>query len=441
MKIEQFKEKVFHYAKNAGFDDCEILMVRSREFGVIVSKQNIDNYTDAESIKIHFKGLKDGKAAFSSTEVLDEESAKFLVESALENFIVTDTLEQDDIYFEDPKNYKTFKYFDKFETISVREKIEIAKEMEQKALAFDSRIKSVIMSAYEHQRNEIYLANTKGLELEESYGFGGAFVYLFASDGQKPKRGFKAVFGETPEQIDVENAVQEACKDAISQLGAESVPSGKYKVLLRRDALTSLFFAFLSMFSAENVQKNLSPLKGKLGELIASSKLSVSEDPNHPIIPVKRSFDNEGVRTTRKTFIENGKLTTYFHSLKSAKKDNVKPTGNVFATRCQPLTVVVHGGDKNFETLISQIDRGLLIIGLDGLHSGVKTVSGDFSLGAIGYLIEHGKISKPVEQITVAGNFLQMLKDLEEIGSDCELTQVNAVFPSVLISSLDIAGL
>ncbi len=441
MTFEQFKNKVFARAKAKGFDDCEILCVKSREFGVVVSRQNIDNYTDATSIRVSFKGLKAGKAAFSTTETIDEESAKFLVDSAYENLLVTDTLEEDDIYFDHPENYHPFTYLSEFEALGVKEKIDIAKEMERKALNFDNRIKTVVMSGYEHETNEICLVNTKGLEISESYGVGGAFLYLFASDGQKPKRGFKAVFAESPKGIDFDKVVHGACEDALSQLGAESVPSGKYKVMFRRDAFASLFSAFLSIFSAENVQKNLSPLKDKLGEVIASSKLSVLEDPHNPNIPLRRSFDNEGVPTTKKTFIDRGRLTTFFHSLKSAKKDNVKPTGNVFSTRCYPLNLVVMPGEKDFRLLLDELGEGLVIIGLDGLHSGVNPISGEFSVSAIGYLVTNGEISKPVEQITIAGNFLNLLCDIYEIGADSELTQVNAVFPSVLVSSLDVAGL
>ncbi len=441
MTIDQFKEKVFTYAKRKGFDDCEILFTRSQEFGVVVSNQTVENYTDATSVKISFKGLKDGKSAFSTTEIIDEESAKFLVESAYENILVTDTLEEDDIYYAPMENYNALNYSDEFGRMGVKEKIEIAKEMERKSLGFDKRIQMVIMSAYAHERTEVQIMNTKGLELNESYGFGTAFVYLFASDGQKHKRGFKIACGSNPSQIDINKIVESACQDALSQLGAESVPSGKYKIILRRNAFADIFFAFLPIFSAENVQKNLSPLKGKLSQEIASPRLTVVEDPNNPVIPLRRSFDNEGVPATRKAFLESGKLTTYFHSLKSAKKDGVKPTGNVFATKCQPLTVAVQPGEKDFESLLTELSDGLVIIGLDGLHSGVRTVSGEFSVGAIGYLVSGGKISKPVEQITIAGNFVQLLKDILDVGADCELTGPNAIFPSVLIKSLDVAGL
>ncbi|HBT40224.1 MAG: Peptidase U62 modulator of DNA gyrase [Thermotoga sp. 50_1627] len=439
MKEKQFAEMVFALAKKQGFDDCEVLVSNHREFEVVVSKGKIDNYTDASSKRATLRAIKDRRSCFATTEILDETSARFLVESAYENFMITDTLDEDDIWAERPTK-GPFEYEDAFERVSVKEKIELAKRMEEKCLSYDKRIQHVIMSGYGHQRSEIWLFNTKGLELTESFGYGAAFVYLVASDGKKPKRGFRAMYGSHPNEVDVEKVALEASSEAISQLGAQPVKSGKYKVLLRRDVFAQLFFAFSSIFSAEAVQKGLSPLRGKLHQKIAAETLSLIEDPFFEKLPMKRSFDNEGVPTTRKSFIDHGTLTTFFHSIKSARKDNVKPTGNVFSQRCVPLNVILPEGSLGYEDLIESVGEGLLVIALDGLHSGVRPVSGEFSLGANGYRIADGKIVEPVEQFTVSGNFLDVLQKIELIGSDCEIVSANWFGPSVVVSELDIAG-
>ncbi|AJC72898.1 peptidase U62 [Pseudothermotoga hypogea DSM 11164 = NBRC 106472] len=439
MKEKQFAEMVFVLAKKQGFDDCEVLVSNHREFEVVVSKGKIENYTDASSKRVTLKAVKDKRSSFATTEILDETSARFLVESAYENFMITDTLDEDDIWAERPAK-EPFEYEDAFERLSVREKIDLAKTMEEKCLSYDKRIQNVIMSGYGHQRSEIWLFNTKGLELSESFGYGAAFVYLVASDGKKPKRGFRAMYGSHPNEVNVEKVALEASSEAISQLGAQSVKSGKYKVLLRRDVFAQLFFAFSSIFSAEAVQKGLSPLKGKLHQKIAVESLNLIEDPFFEKLPIKRSFDNEGVPTVRKSFIDHGVLTTFFHSIKSARKDNVKPTGNVFSQRCVPLNVILPEGSLGYEDLIKSVGEGLLVIAFDGLHSGVRPVSGEFSLGANGYRIAGGRIVEPVEQFTVSGNFLDVLQKIELIGSDCEIVSANWFGPSVVVSELDVAG-
>lgn len=439
MKEKQFADAVFSLAKKRGFDDCEVLIFNQKEFEVVVSKGRIENYIDASSKRATLKAVKDKKSCFATTEILDETSARFLVESAYENFTITDTLDEDDIWDEPPAR-EPFHYNDAFERMSVREKIELAKRMEEKSLSYDKRIQNVIMSGYGHQSGEVLLFNTKGLELSESFGYGSAFVYLVASDGKKPKRGFRVRFGSQPGDIDVDKIAEEASFEAISQLGAQSVKSGKYRVLLRRDVFAQLFSAFMSIFSAEAVQKGLSPLKGKLGQKIAADFFNLVEDPFFEKLPVKRSFDNEGVPTSTKKFIENGVLKVFFHSIKSAKKDKVRPTGNVFNQRCVPLNVVLPGGSLGYEELIKNVDDGLIVIAFDGLHSGVRPVSGEFSLGANGYRIEGGKIVEPIEQFTVSGNFLQLLQKIELVGSDCDVVSAHWFGPSVVVSELDVAG-
>lgn len=440
MKIEDFKDSVFSYAKKKGFDECELRFVREREFGVVVSKQNIDNYNDADSLKVTFKGIKDSKAAFSSCEIVDEESVRFLVDSAYENFMVTDTLEEDSIYDGSGEYFKSQHFEDEFERLPVKNKIDFAKIMEQRAMTSDKRIAMVMMSGYSHERYETSIFNTKGLSLSESAGLGAAYLYLVASDGKKPKRGFKVRFGSKPRDIDIEKIVAEATQEALLQLGAESIPSGKYRAILRRDVFSELLSAFMPIFSAESVQKGLSPLKGKLNSKIASEKLTIIDDPLFEKAPIKRSFDNEGVPTKKKSFIDRGFLTTYFHSLKSARKDGVKPTGNVFTYKCVPLNVVVEPGQKTYEDLIKQLDKGVIITALDGLHSGVRTVSGEFSVSALGYYVENGVIVKPVEQITISGNILELFRRIEEISTDSDLVSGSSYVPSVLVENIDVAG-
>lgn len=439
MKEKNFAERVFSLAKNKGFDDCELIVLNQREFEVVVSKGKIENYTDASSKRATFKAVKEKRSCFATTEVLDETSAKFLVDSAYENFLITDTLDEDDVWGEKPQ-HQPFFCDDSFEKVSVKEKIDLAKRMEEKAISCDKRVQNVIMSGYGHQRNEVLLFNTKGLELEESFGFGSAFVYLVASDGKKPKRGFRARYASRPTELDVDKIAEEAALEAVSQLGAQTVKSGKYRLLLRRDVFAQLFFAFMPIFSAEAVQKGLSPLKGKLQTKIASENLTLLEDPFSELLPVKRSFDNEGVPTTQKKFIDHGVLTTFFHSIKSAKKEGVKPTGNVFNQRCVPLNVVLSTGSVGYRELIESLNEGLIVIALDGLHSGVRPVSGEFSLGANGYRVSGGKITEPIEQFTISGNFLELLRNIEEIGVDCEIVSGYWYGPSVIVSELDVAG-
>jgi PmbA protein len=157
------------------------------------------------------------------------------------------------------------------------------------------------------------------------------------------------------------------------------------------------------------------------------------------------------VATRTKTVIENGKLKTFLHNLKTAKKDGVESTGNASRASFKapvgisPTNFFIQPGELSYEDMIKRMGDGLIIIDVQGLHSGANPVSGDFSLGAYGYLVEKGQIVRPVEQITVAGNFFTLLETVEEIGSDLKFGRPSpggyVGSPTLLVRHLSVAGM
>lgn len=190
-------------------------------------------------------------------------------------------------------------------------------------------------------------------------------------------------------------------------------------------------------------------MKGKLNEKIASSVFTLVDDPYMEGGLASRSFDGEGVACKYKKVVDKGVLKTYLHNLKTAKKDGVETTGNAgkgsykSSIGISPSNFYVEKGERDLNQMMADIDKGILITELQGLHSGLNSISGDFSLAALGFLIEGGKISRPVDQITVAGNYFEMLKDIEETGSDLKFGLPGGAYigsPSLRIKKLSIAG-
>jgi PmbA protein len=136
---------------------------------------------------------------------------------------------------------------------------------------------------------------------------------------------------------------------------------------------------------------------------------TVKEDPMYDPALTKIPFDDEGVLTTAKAIIDKGVFATALYDLKSAYKAGRNSTGNGFragsAVSEMPTNLIVEAGEKSFEGLLEESGEGIILTDLSGLHAGVNPISGDFSLLCEGYLIENGKKGRPVEQITVAGNF------------------------------------
>ncbi len=148
----------------------------------------------------------------------------------------------------------------------------------------------------------------------------------------------------------------------------------------------------------------------------------------------------------KKCIIKDGKLTTLLHNLKTANKAGVKSTGNGFkSSYASPISVsptnfYIEPGEKSLDEILKTVDTGLMITDFAGLHSGANAISGEFSLAVNGFFIENGEVSFPVEQITAAGNFFNIIKNIELIGSDLKFPLSSIGSPSIVIKELSIAG-
>lgn len=207
---------------------------------------------------------------------------------------------------------------------------------------------------------------------------------------------------------------------------------------------------FNGIFNADNVQKGLSLLRGKVGEKIASEKLTLMDNPLMKESTSSCAFDAEGVATYKKNVIQNGVLNTFLHNIRTATIEKIESTGNASKSsytalvEVAPSTLYVKSGKTSYEEMIKKLGNGLIITDMMGMHSGANPVSGDFSLASKGFLVQNGKIVRAVEQITVAGNYFELLKKIEFIGGDFKLGMPggSSCFgsPSIIIKELSIAG-
>ncbi len=451
MQIQDFKSKVFAAGQRAGLDEMEIYFSQSKSFSARVFQEEVDDYKVSLEQGVGFRARFAGKVGYAYAETLDQESVDLLVNGAKANAQIIDSGDEIEFFSGSPNYPEVVAYNADMESVSAEEKIEFAKALETQAFAADERVSMVNWAATGYGETEVYIANTLGLE--QSFIRNGAYSFVSAvvREGEQVKTGGRMVFGNDWELFDARKLANEAVSEATSLLGASSVPSGDYRVLLRHDVARDILATFASVFSAEAVQKGLSLMAGKLGQQIASSQVTLVDDPLLKNGGASASFDGEGVATRRKSVIEEGKLITFLHNLKTAKKDGMESTGNASrasfksAVGISPTNFFIEPREMNYEELIEKMDNGVIIIDVQGLHSGANPVSGDFSLGAYGYLVENGKIIRPVEQITVAGNFFKVLEAVEEIGSDLQFgspsSRGHVGSPSLLIGNLSIAGM
>lgn len=445
MNIKQFADKLFAKGQEAGFADMEVYVQSSSNFNVGIFKGEIDSYSLAESQGLGFRGLYNGKMGYAYTEKLDESSIDRLIEEAKANAVLIDSEDQE-VIFGGADSYPEMQaYCEELERVPAADKIALAKELDALPYQLEERVRNV-QSGVQTSSIEVTLINTKGLNLSFCRNGMGAFVNVIASDGKENKTAFQVKVTQDINEVDANELAEKAVREAVSLFGAEPVASGDYKVILRRDVAAQMLATFSSSFSAEKVQKGMSLLKGKVGQQIASEVITIIDDPLRPGLPGSRPFDAEGVPTRTKVVVDKGVLKTHLHNLKTARKDGVESTGNAHKASYKgsltvaPTNFYIQEGDRSYDELIASVDEGIILISVQGLHSGANPVSGDFSLGAYGYYVKDGRIVRPINQITVAGNFFELLGSVTAVANDIEWNMRPISSPSLLVEKLAIAG-
>lgn len=446
MTYQEFKEAVIGISKELQVAEYELYYTESDSVSVETFQQEIKEYSTDSSMGVCYRCIRDGKAGYASTENLTEEEAKSLVLRALENAKSIEGEEESFIH-EKGDSYAVLPE-NTYEQPAGVKMTEAALALQKEMYAADSRVADGTQSYVAYGKSAYALCNSKGLDLEDkaSYALCGGFALVH--EGEEMFNGSEDKDGRL-EDFDIKEIAVKAVEDAVSTIGADSVPSGKYNVVFTGKAFAALLTTYDSVFSAEAAQKGMSLLKDKEGEKIAADIVTLIDDPMHEKSLVKRTFDGEGVATYEKNVIEGGVLKTLLHNLSTAAKAGVKSTGNgqkasyASTVGVGPFTFYLKPVEGTEEELLAAAGNGISIKSVSGLHAGANPVTGDFSLLADGFCIEDGKKTVPVKNITVSGNFFTLLREIERVGTDIKFIRAmggKCGSPSVLVRNMTIAG-
>lgn len=433
MELDLFVKGLFKKAKKAGFSEYEVYYVDRESLSISVYKSEVEKYNLNNSAGLSFRGKLGDRIGYSYTEILDEDAMDMLINKAKENVLA---IESEDIQFiyDGDKEYKDINtYYKDLENIPANKLIKIALDMESEAKKYSNKVESFSGCSVSYSSGEYGIINSKGLNLHNKSNILTAYVVPIVKDGENMYDGFGYTVAKSLDEVDTFKIAKMGVDEALSKIGGASIPSGNYKVIINSDAMVSIISTFAGVFSGDSVQKGLSLLKGKEGKVIASSIVNLVDDPHLKDGLASVGFDDEGVATTKTYLIKNGKLESLLHNLKTANKAGIKSTGNGFkssyasAISVSPTNMYIEPGVSSLEDMTKKIDKGLIITDFAGLHSGANSITGDFSLAAKGFYVENGVKSKPVEQITVAGNFFTLLSDIEEIGNDLKFPMLSLI--------------
>ena len=443
MDLKAFNKRLFERMTAA--EAAESVYSAGSSFEVSVRDGEILEYSVSDSMGLQFRLLSEsGRLGSASTQILDDEAVDMLVDGARENAALVESKDRQFLHDGSGEYADLVLFNPQLEDLSAAEKIDMAKKLEKLTLDQDERIEKVDGCAVFYSSAEATMTNTRGLDISEKVNLLGGYVSAIAREGEKVNTGFKTFFVKDMADVDLDRVAREAAKDAINGLNAASVPSGSYRILLRNDMASTMLSTFAGIFSADNAQRGLSQLKGREGEMIAAECVTIMDNPHLYKGGASSSFDGDGVPTRVKAVVDGGKLTTLLHNLKTAHKQGVETTANASAGKgIAPTNFYFKPTDCSFDKMVEKTGDGILITQLMGMHSGANAISGDFSLAARGFSIKDGKLEKPVDQITIAGNFYTLLKDIEAVGSDLRFGfPGGSCFgsPCILVKNLSVAG-
>lgn len=434
-------DKLFQRAKEKGIEDVQIFLSNNTELSIDVFNQSLDKYEIADTSSLTIKAIYNGKMGTFVTEKMDDDMIETIVDSIIENAKVINSLD-DAIIYEGDEHYETLNdlYNEDLSQVDVKNKIQKVMDLEMLCKNYDPRV-TFVQTMYSEVTRSVLLQNTKGLKLYNKVNSAYLGGQVITKDETDQRTSFDLVISNDFNDFKLDTLAEEIVDPSLKSLGAKPVPTKEYEIVFGRDAFGILLAAFSSIFSADKVQKNLSLLKGKLGEKVGSPLITIVDDPFMKKSSSSRSFDDEGVATSYKELVKEGVLQTYLHNLVSAKKDGVKSTGNGFGGSISAVNLKVLPGETSREEMISSMTDGLYITDVQGAHAGANSISGDFSLQAMGFVVENGVIGKPVALITVAGNFIKMLSDIEMVGSDLKQGYFGITCPSVKVKAMPVSGI
>ncbi|THF86658.1 TldD/PmbA family protein [Deinococcus sp. KSM4-11] len=329
--------------------------------------------------------------------------------------------------------------------VSVEQKVQSALALEAAARTADPRVTSVPYSSYSDSDTDTLLGNTYGLERGEKALH--AFTYvapLVSEDGQNKMKG-EWQFTREFTELDPTRTALEAVRKSAALLGAQAAPSGTFPAVITGECLGSLLALFAPMFSGKMVEEGKSPLAGRLGRVVASPLVTLVDDPTLPRGLNSRSFDAEGHPSLPLTLIDAGTLSAFMHNAQTAARAGTSSTGHASRSSYQGTVgvghsnLLMHAGTTAPDQL-SQGVTGVQLTGIAGGHAGADPYTGDFSLQAEGFWIEDGHVAHPLEVYTVAGNILDVLRDVQAVGTEIEWTMHAAGAPAVRVKALAVGG-
>jgi len=445
MNYRLLAENIVKKALKLGADEAETYLENGREFEVAVRNGDVETIKQSTSKGIGLTVFKEKKLGFSYTSDFSTESLEEFAKKTVELSLVADPKPWNGLPDVKEGQLKDLDLFDQsIAGIPNEKKIKIAKEVEKIALACDKRITKSEGGWCGDSENEVFIVNSKGVShsSKRTGVFFGAGV--IAGEGNDMQSGYWGSSKRHFKDLDaIEKVAKKAGKRAVEKLGAKPVQTQKAPVVYDRYAAGSFWYGILRAMDGDSVYKKTTFLTEYLNKPIASKLVTIIDDPTIPRHVASVSFDGEGKITLKNILIDKGMLKMFIYDSITARKAGVKV--NTITRRggyrspafASFINIIVQNGNVEREKIVSGIKNGFYVTGLRGLGTDVST--GNYSCGASGFWIKDGELAFPVDGVTLGGNALEILKNIEVLANDIDIRGgLNS--PSFKVAEMAIGG-
>ncbi|EJM95421.1 metalloprotease PmbA [Herbaspirillum sp. YR522] len=442
-QLKQLAQDVLRYAREKGASDAAVDISEGGGLSVAVRKGKIEtieqNKDKGIGVTVFLGEGRQVRRGNASTSDFSQQALRETVEAAynIARFTAIDDcagLPDADMLEMKPRDLKLFSAWD----ISTEQAVAIAQRCEQAALDTDARITNSEGASVYAQHSHFVAANSRGFVGGYPFSRHTISVAPIAGRGSNMQRDDWYSSKRDPALLAEPEAIgRYAAERALARLDARKLTTRKCAVLFEAPLAAGLLGAFVQAVSGGALYRKSTFLLDSLGTQVFPGHIQINEDPHVVGAVGSAPFDEEGVRTVKRQVVKDGVVQGYFLSTYSARKLGMQTTGNSGGSHNLALTSALTTKADTFAGMLAKMGTGLLVTELMG--QGVNYVTGDYSRGASGYWVENGVIQYPVEEITIAGNMKDMLRQIVAIGNDT-LVRGTKETGSILLESMTVAG-
>ena len=444
MNFQEIAGRIEKLLKGRPLTGWEIFQVASRNLTIEAKEQKVDTFTCSQPVGVSVRILKDGRMGFSFSTSLDDVDLVRMIDSAV---VGAENQTPDEFHLLPlPEEYPVIPgMFDEgLAMVREEDKVGRALELERLTLAADPRIKRVRKATYGESTFEVAIRNSYGVEGSYRGTSVSGSVAALAEEGEDSQMGWDFGFSTSYTGVNVEEIARIAAAKAAGLLGARKIPTMSCPAILDNYVATDILEVLAPAFLAENVQKGKSLLAAREGERLFAECLRIRDNGILPGGMATAPFDGEGVPRRDTVLVESGVLLGFLYDSYCGRKAGKASTGNAARggvkgpPRMGVNNFFIENGQDTQVGLAEGIGRGLLVTSVMGMHT-ANPISGDFSVGAAGFLIENGVVTMPVKGVAIAGNILELFRSVEKVGNDLRFFGAVGA-PSLRIAALDVSG-